>query len=125
LWGVLWWHVSRSQSGCGLNGDIHAPQIVLEWETEGSVLSDDYEIQLDDLRRRVWVHGSDGSTVARFDNRFGMDIHRSITEQLAGALQCLYCTHEQPSLSDWETFRCKVEQHFGVLVPASAVEINL
>lgn len=36
----------------------------------------EYEIQTDEPQRRVWVHASDGSTVARFDTRFGMDILR-------------------------------------------------
>lgn len=93
-------------------------------ETGERALSDQYDVQLDNLRRRVWVHGPDGTTVARFDTRFGMDIHTSITEQLAGASQCLHCTHDKPCLTDWETFRHKVEQHFGVTVPAGAVEIK-
>lgn len=86
--------------------------------------TDHYEIQEDELRRRVWVHGPDGSTVARFDTRFGMDIHTTVTEQLAGASQCLHCTHAKPSLADWEDFRQKVADHFGVNVPRSAVDIE-
>ena len=36
--------------------------------------------------RTVWVHA-----VGRFSLQFGMDAHTTITEQLAGAAQCLHC----------------------------------
>jgi hypothetical protein len=87
------------------------------------MLDGDYEIQFDDLNRRVWIHGPDGSTVARFDTRFGMDVHNSVSKQMEGAPQCLYCTHGQASREDWLDFREKVREHFGVEVPVDAVAI--
>lgn len=83
----------------------------------------EYEIQTDDLHRRVWVHASDGSTVARFDTRFGMDIHTTVSEQMAGASQCLHCTHSRPTQKDWKVFREKIHHHFGVLIPEDAVTL--
>jgi hypothetical protein len=84
---------------------------------------EDYEIQLDALKRRIWINGPDGSNVARFDNRFGMDIHRSVTEQMNGAPQCLHCTHKKPTVVEWDDFRRKVEHYFGVAVPFYSVDI--
>ena len=64
----------------------------------------------------VWVHASDGSTVGRFSKHFGMDIHRSIGQQLEGQGQCLHCTHEKPSGADWAEFCELMMKHFDVVV---------
>lgn len=79
-------------------------------------------VQVDELGRRVWVFARDGSTIARFDSRFGMDIHTTVTEQMTGASQCLYCTHEKPSAEDWDLFRHKVKEHYDIDIPKHAVE---
>lgn len=82
-----------------------------------------YEIQEDPAKQRIWVHASDGSTVARFDTRFGMDIHNSVTDQLAGASECLYCTHEKPTQSDWTLFREYAQKLWGVQIHENSIEI--
>ncbi len=80
-----------------------------------------YEIQVSDTGLTLWVHAPEGSTVGRFDKRFGIDLHTTVTEQLAGKGQCLFCTHEAPTPEDWELFRAGVMEHYGVEVPADAI----
>lgn len=82
-----------------------------------------YEIQEDPLKVRLWIHASDGSTVARFDARFGIDIHHSITDQLSGASQCLHCTHSKPTLSDWNFFREKARELWGLDIDEGLVNL--
>lgn len=65
----------------------------------------------------VWVHGRDGSTVGRFSVQFGIDIHTTATQQLAGSSQCLHCTHEAPSHDDWLRFCQLVQDLHGISVP--------
>lgn len=69
----------------------------------------------------VWVHAVDGSTVGRFSKRFGMDVHRTATDQLAGAPQCLHCTHRPCDASDWEIFVQLMMSHHGIEVPKSII----
>ncbi len=64
----------------------------------------------------VWVHAMDGSTVGRFSRRFGLDVHATVTQQLAGASQCLHCTHTPPSTADWSLFGDLMLQHHGIEV---------
>ncbi len=44
-----------------------------------------YSIDVSALGDTVWVTGDDGSCVGRFSMRFGIDVHRTVTEQMAGA----------------------------------------
>lgn len=69
----------------------------------------------------VWVTAHDGSCVGRFSKRFGIDVHRTVTEQLAGADQCLHCTHERAGEKEWAIFRAAIAEHYGIEVPASAI----
>jgi hypothetical protein len=78
-------------------------------------------IQISADGRTLWVHTSDGSTIGRFSKRFGMDVHTAASEQLAGAGQCLACTHTPPSSEDWKTFISLMSRHYGVTVPANAM----
>lgn len=81
-----------------------------------------YELQLSATRDRVWVHYSgDGSTVARFGPR-GIDLHNSISEQAEGAGQCRLCTHGATTAEDWELFRAKCLEWWGVHIPADAID---
>lgn len=82
-----------------------------------------HELQTDPLKRRVWVHASDGSTVGRFDVRFGIDIHNTVTEQMEGKSQCLHCTHETPGKAEWAMFREHAQKHWGIDVPDDAVDL--
>lgn len=83
-----------------------------------------YEIQLSVTRNAVWIHASDGSTVGRF-GRMGIDLHNTVTEQLAGKPQCRLCTHGQPSAADWQLFRDKALEWWGVEVPFDAFDESL
>jgi len=71
-----------------------------------------YEVQYSVNREKLWVHCSTGETVGRFDTRFGMDIHTTISEQSSGAGQCLHCTHGKPNKEDFELFCEKAKAIF-------------
>lgn len=74
----------------------------------------DYEIISD--RRTVWINHIDGSNIARFAALGGIDVHTSVTDQLAGADQCLFCKSGPASAEDWETFKQKVLEHYDIEV---------
>lgn len=85
----------------------------------------EYELQLSELRNAVWIHSAaDGSTVGRF-GRQGVDLHTTATEQLAGMPECRLCTHGQPSLEEWQLFRSKAYEWWGVTVPSDAFDVGL
>ncbi|KVW47307.1 hypothetical protein WK95_06280 [Burkholderia ubonensis] len=69
----------------------------------------------------IWVTAHDGSCVGRFSKRFGIDVHRTVTEQLAGADQCLQCTHEPAGVIEWSVFREAIMKHYGIEVPVDAI----
>lgn len=69
-----------------------------------------HEISTDGIT--VWINGESG-LIARFGVR-GIDIHRPASEQHSG--ECLYCTHEESTARDWDTFVLKVYEHFGIRV---------
>lgn len=84
-----------------------------------------YELEVSRTRDAVWIHSFvDGSTVGRF-GKMGVDIHTTVTEQLAGAPQCRVCTHGRVSVSDWELFRSKAMEFWGVSVPDDAFDTAL
>ena len=74
------------------------------------------QVQVSADGNTVWVHVMDGSTVGRFSRRFGLDVHATVTQQLAGASQCLHCTHSPPSHGDWRLFCSLMLQHHGIAV---------
>lgn len=89
----------------------------------------DIEIDIDDADRvqvspcgkTVWVFADDGSTVGRFSKTFGMDVHTTITAQLAGGKECIHCTHEAPGPEQWNQFCDLIQQHYGITVDRNAV----
>ena len=83
-----------------------------------------YEIQLSGGRDALWVHASDGSTVGRF-GRFGIDLHNTLTDQMAGMSECKLCTHGRPTSADWVLFRLKCLEIYGVDVPVDAFDPEL
>lgn len=84
-----------------------------------------YEVVYDEHRPVVYVHCSDGSTVARYDHRFGIDLHTSVTEQLNGESQCKLCTHHKPTMEDWNMFVQKCMEFYGVVIdPAFIQELD-
>jgi hypothetical protein len=84
-----------------------------------------YELQLSESRNAVWIHSlMDGSTVGRF-GLMGVDLHNTITEQRAGMSECRLCTHGPATLADWQLFREKALEWWGVEVPEDAVDQRL
>jgi hypothetical protein len=83
-----------------------------------------YELILDDSRKRLWLNASDGSAVARF-NVTGVDIHNTVTDQLAGSSECLWCTHGKPNLNTWLSFIKAVKQHFGITILVNSINTDL
>lgn len=63
----------------------------------------------------VWVNGQTG-LLGRF-GKTGIDIHRPMEEQSCKGV-CLFCTHASVTASDWPVFVAKMEEHFGIVVPA-------
>lgn len=104
---------------------IYNPKVVLELarlaEKDEYGITDADRIQVSEDGGTVWVHGDDGSTLGRFSKSFGMDIHRSVTEQMKGAGQCLHCTHEAAGPEEWAQFCALMEAHFKIKVPLDAV----
>jgi hypothetical protein len=82
----------------------------------------EFEVQVSDCGSTIWVHSPDGSTVARFSRRFGVDLHTTVTEQLNGASECLFCTHSAPTKSDWDVFRGKLMDAYGVSLAPDLME---
>ena len=82
-----------------------------------------HELQTDPIKKRVWVHASDGSTVGRFDVRFGIDIHNTVTDQMKGKPECLHCTHDTPGVDEWALFRDHAKRHWGIDIPEDVVEL--
>lgn len=83
-----------------------------------------YEIQYSALGDTVWVHCSTGETVGRFSTRFGMDIHRTVEEQMGGASQCLRCTHGKPTKSDFQDFCDQAKELWGVNIDKTQLETS-
>ncbi|WP_081069221.1 hypothetical protein [Burkholderia diffusa] len=81
-----------------------------------------YSIEVSAAGDTVWVAGRDGSCVGRFSKRFGIDVHRPVVEQLAGADQCLHCTHQAAGAEEWRVFRGAIQMHHGIDVPVDAIE---
>lgn len=80
-----------------------------------------HSIDVSALGDTVWVTAHDGSCVGRFSKRFGIDVHRTLAEQMAGAGQCLHCTHEPAGESEWQAFRKAILEHFGIEVPNDTI----
>ncbi|MGN4155545.1 hypothetical protein [Burkholderia gladioli] len=81
-----------------------------------------YSIEVSEVGDTVWVTGHDGSCVGRFSKRFGIDVHRTVAEQIAGAEQCLYCIHEAAGEGDWREFRAAVLKHHAIDVPFDTIQ---
>ena len=84
----------------------------------------DYCIDVSADRRTVWVNGSDGSCIGRFSKRFGLDVHKTSTEQVVGGSPCLHCTHEPAGPAEWDRFREQILFHYQIDVPADLVSWN-
>ena len=69
----------------------------------------------------VWVNAIDGSCVGRFDKRFGMDVHRTVTEMLNGAPECLNCSKGRAGPAEWRKFCAEIKRHYGITVPPDTI----
>jgi hypothetical protein len=83
-----------------------------------------YEVQVSADGGTVWVNGPDGSAVGRFAKRFGLDVHRSGSEQLNGLGECLFCTHYPPGRSDWAQFVAAMKEHYGLEIDPCSVRFD-
>ena len=72
-------------------------------------MDDTFEILSDG--RTCWVNGVDGGAIGRWSPR-GSDVHRTATEQLAGASQCIECV----PTATWADFREAMKRHYGVIL---------
>jgi hypothetical protein len=84
----------------------------------------EFTVEWSATNNAVWIHASDGSTVGRF-GRMGIDLHNTVTEQLAGKPECRLCTHGLATKADWALFRQKALEWWGVEVPANAFNTSL
>lgn len=73
-----------------------------------------YEVIVSADGGTLWVNGGDGSCIGRFSKRFGIDLHNTATDQLAGLPQCLACTHGSAGSAEWALFRQQMREHHGV-----------
>jgi len=85
----------------------------------------EYEVQYSENIEKLWIHCSTGETVARYDTRFGMDIHTTIQEQLDGKGQCLMCTHGKSNPKEFEQFCIKVKDLWGVIIDKNKITFEL
>lgn len=70
-----------------------------------------YEIESDG--RVVWVNSDSGECVGRFSAK-GVDVHRSIEDQMRGESQCLDCCHGLPFDEMWARFLASMRQFYAV-----------
>jgi hypothetical protein len=84
-----------------------------------------FEICYDEFGKRIWINADDGSAVARFNTETGVDIHNTVTDQLAGYSECLWCTHGKPDYVTWRKFILEVEKHFGLKLSIDAIDVGL
>lgn len=89
----------------------------LDVQGELAELAPEDYLQISENGNTLWVHGPDGSTVGRFDWRFGMDVHNTVAAQMEGAPQCLKCTHEPATEKTWTQFVAAMREHHSIVVP--------
>ena len=80
-----------------------------------------HEINVSADGQTVWVNASDGSCIGRFSKRFGIDVHTTATDQLAGKSQCLVCTHGAGDMAAWGVFVDAMSRHHGIDVPEELI----
>jgi hypothetical protein len=71
----------------------------------------DYEVSFG--YNAVWVNAPTGECVGRF-GKLGIDVHRSMQEQMDGKGQCLACTHARVTIEDWRRFVALMKEHSNV-----------
>lgn len=84
-----------------------------------------YQLLVNSTGSRLWLNADDGSSVARFNTKSGVDVHNTASEQIEGAPECLWCTHEQPDYETWLGFVFAVKTHYGVTLRNEDINIEL
>lgn len=84
-----------------------------------------YELCFDSLGRCLWINAEDGSSVARFNTTTGVDLHNTVTDQLKGAPECLWCTHGKPDYATWSEFVLQVRERSGLDLSIDAIDVGL
>lgn len=83
------------------------------------------EIEVNPTRTTVWVNSSlDGSCIGRFSKKFGMDVHKTGTQQMNGEGECIHCTHTPGTKEDWHEFCRLMAHHYDVGIPSSLLEFE-
>lgn len=73
----------------------------------------------------LWVNHLDGSCIARFSKRFGIDVHNTATDQIFhGKSECRYCTHGEAGKDDWQVFRSKVFEFYGIEIKEDLIAFD-
>lgn len=93
----------------------------MSFESSVPVIPEGYELEVSQLKDRLWVNAPDGSCVARFSKRFGADLHHTVTEMMAGAPECIHCTHGVPTSAEWNEFRSRLAESYQVFLPESTL----
>lgn len=81
-----------------------------------------YEILAND--KTVWINSMSGECLARFDKRFGIDIHHSVDNQQKNGLQCLFCVHGKMNEPDWKIFIIEVKKNYGITIDKKILQFN-
>jgi hypothetical protein len=82
-----------------------------------------FEICFDEFGKRLWINADDGSAVARFNTTSGVDVHNTATDQIAGAPECLWCTHGKPDYKTWLEFIRVVKEMFGLTISVNSIDV--
>lgn len=106
-------HIARWHSADEGYGQRNAPATIEQMTAHAA----DHEVNAEPVRGTVWVNGPDGSCIGRFSKRFGIDVHRTATAQLAGEGECIMCTHSPADHAAWLLFVRAMQEHHGVAVP--------
>jgi hypothetical protein len=66
--------------------------------------------------KTVWVNSPKGECIGRFSNR-GIDVHRTLDDQLKGLSQCLDCCHGKSVYEMWCRFQQSMLKFHRVVIP--------
>jgi len=85
-------------------------------------MNKEYQVQYSQCKTKLWVNCSTGDNVARYDIRFGMDIHTTTEEQLQGKPSCLLCTHGKSDQAEFDLFCSKVKELWNVDIDKTQIQ---
>lgn len=72
----------------------------------------------------LWVN-NETTCIARFSTKFGVDMHHTVEDQLAGSGQCLWCTHEPPDYATWQKFIGMMKDVYEVVIDPDHIDVGL